>query len=680
MSVNMSDAQFEALLARLPPGRHGSFATCNARYTGVKNSEEVEAFLAAASVFKQIENISDAEALTGIPLILQGEAAVWWQGVKHQVTTWENFKERLRHAFAPKKPAYRLYQEIVGIKQDFETSTENFIAQKRMLFAQLPAPEHTEGQQLDMIYGQLKNRIQEKVPRNSVNSFDELLEAARAIEQLWISMSKSGDPGKANTKTPGRAKLKCGFCHFTGHSTDRCRKLKKKKEESGMPSTTHDDGNQIVPAKSTQAPSPAAPKVSCYGCGAPGVVRTSCLTCSAKKRDSNQPADLSFCPLNLQSEVKNRPIVFIEVNGIKGTAYIDTCAKASVASYQLYQQLKQKGSTFKEEVVRVTLADGVGKKQRILTTIASVKLEGRIIPTRFIVLPDSRDNRTLLGVGFIQDSKMVLNLAQFTWEFLDDANVTYELYEEDFATFESSAVNMDSVPQVGQTAAFTSKESDLPESTQYKLIPLELSPVKRPRMLFDGYLPSFAEYIMRDAEQNVREAEVTLSPHSRSLFTGDNYDLQIEITPTLNQLAETLLQAREVQEMKEEKRKDYVDRHRRKLPEYQPGDMVLVNLHPISKGSQGISAKFAPRRDGPYIIKEQHGPASFKLASVTDPGTSIGLYHASALTPYKRGDEMTAPNPIQPLRSRGRPRKQVVEKKTIPSTAKRGRGRPKKQE
>ncbi|KAH9639661.1 hypothetical protein HF086_017655 [Spodoptera exigua] len=231
MSVNMSDAQFEALLARLPPGRHGSFATCNARYTGVKNSEEVEAFLAAASVFKQIENISDAEALTGIPLILQGEAAVWWQGVKHQVTTWKNFKERLRHAFAPKKPAYRLYQEIVGIKQDFETSTENFIAQKRMLFAQLPAPEHTEGQQLDMIYGQLKNRIQEKVPRNSVNSFDELLEAARAIEQLWISMSKSGDPGKANTKTPGRAKLKCGFCHFTGHSTDRCQ---TEKEERGI--------------------------------------------------------------------------------------------------------------------------------------------------------------------------------------------------------------------------------------------------------------------------------------------------------------------------------------------------------------------------------------------------------------------------------------------------------------
>ncbi|KAH9639662.1 hypothetical protein HF086_017656, partial [Spodoptera exigua] len=146
-------------------------------------------------------------------------------------------------------------------------------------------------------------------------------------------------------------------------------------------------------------------------------------------------------------------------------------------------------------------------------------------------------------MGFIQDSKMVLNLAQFTWEFLDDANVTYELYEEDYATFESSAVNIDSVPQ-------------------------------------------------------------------------------------------------------KKKRKDYVDRHRRKLPEYQPGDMVLVNLHPISKGSQGISAKFAPRRDGPYIIKEQHGPASFKLASVADPGTSIGLYHASALTPYKRGDEMTAPNPF----------------------------------
>lgn len=525
MSVNLSDAQFEALLTRLSPGRHGSFASCNASYDGVKNPEVLEAFLAATSVFKQIENISDTEALTGVPLILKGEAAIWWQGVKHQVNTWENFKERIRHAFAPRKPAYVLYQEIVGIKQDFETATEKFIAHKRMLIAQLPAPEHTESQQIDLVYGQLKHRIQEKIPRNSVKTFDELLEVARGIEQLWVSGSKFGGPGRANVKTEGKPKLKCGFCHFAGHSSDQCRKLNKKKQELGIP-TEKPDGKLEPPSKTTQVPSPSAPRVSCYGCGSPGVVRTSCPTCSSKKRESTQAADLSFCPVNMQSEVKNRPLVFVEIEGIRGTAYIDTCAKTSVASYQLYKQLIKKGWSFDEEVVRITLADGVGKKQRILTTTASVTLEGRVIPTRFIVLPESRDNRTLLGVGFIQNSKMVLNLAQLTWEFLDDPYTTYELYEEDFVTFDSSAVDAVGVLSKAETAVTSSKEADLPENARYKLIPLELSPKKRPRMIFDGYLPSFGEYMMKDAEQNIREAEVTLSPRSSNLFP-ENCDLQI---------------------------------------------------------------------------------------------------------------------------------------------------------
>lgn len=150
-----------------------------------------------------------------------------------------------------------------------------------------------------------------------------------------------------------------------------------------------------------------------------------------------------------------------------------------------------------------------------------------------------------------------------------------------------------------------------------------------------------------------------------------------EITPSLIQLAETLLKAREVQEMKEETRKKYVDNLRRRIPLYQTGDMVLVNLHPISKAAQGVTAKFAPRRDGPYIIKEKHGPASFKLATPADPETSVGLYHASALTPYKMDFHSPVPEPIQPLRRRGRPRKEIVADKPLPR-GKRGRGRPKK--
>ncbi|XP_075975681.1 activity-regulated cytoskeleton associated protein 2-like [Anticarsia gemmatalis] len=186
MSVNLTDEQFQALLAKLSPGRHGTFSTCTARYDGTKNLEVVEAFLAAATVFKQIENISDAEALTGVPLLLSGEAAIWWQGVKDHVSTWGEFQARLQYTYAPKKPAYILYQEIMGIKQDSRMSTESFVAHKRNLFAQLPEPKQPECHQLDMIYGQLHNRIRERVPRSAFRTFDQLLEAARGVEQMWL--------------------------------------------------------------------------------------------------------------------------------------------------------------------------------------------------------------------------------------------------------------------------------------------------------------------------------------------------------------------------------------------------------------------------------------------------------------------------------------------------------------
>lgn len=522
MSVSMSDTQFEALLSKLSPGRHGSFTTCKAEFDGTKDSEVVEAFLAAVTVFKQIENVSDAEALTGLPLLLKDAAAVWWQGVKKHVSTWKDFEERLRHAFAPKKPAYVIFQEIVHEKQDPRATTESFIAHKRMLFAQLPEPEIPESHQLHMIYGQLKHRIREKIPRNTVKSYDDLLEAARGVEQMWIDKLDSGDKeAKANPTVKPR--VKCGFCHFYGHATEKCRKLKRKQRE--VEATEDQEGKAVT--KTTQAPSPSAPKVTCYGCGAPGVVRSSCPTCCANRPRSLPSTNLAFCPVDIQTDVRNRPIVFIEVDGIKGAAYIDTCAKTSIASYQLYQQLVNKGYKFHEESVKITLADGIGKNQRVKKINVSVRLEDRIIPTSFIVLPNSRDNRTLLGIGFMQDARMVLNLPQFTWEFLD-ADTTYELYEEDFVTFEKpnsnpTSVALETIEKMPSAAVASSSAASIPEgSKEYRLIPLQLSPTKKAKRVFDGYLPAFGEYMMHDAEVNIREAEVTLSPHSKQLFPSAN--------------------------------------------------------------------------------------------------------------------------------------------------------------
>uniref|UniRef100_A0A2A4IXW3 Uncharacterized protein n=1 Tax=Heliothis virescens TaxID=7102 RepID=A0A2A4IXW3_HELVI len=206
--------------------------------------------------------------------------------------------------------------------------------------------------------------------------------AARDVEQLWTENVNTGDERKTTKRnSEPKNKLKCGYCHFVGHTTEQCRKLKRRQREDEP--TGSSEG--LVPQQKVHM-----------------------------KTSQDQAAD-----------VRSRPVVFVEIDGIKGTAYIDTCAKTSIASHQLYQQLVKKGHRFHEETVKVTLADGIGKTQRVKKVTVPVKLEDRVIPTTFTVLSKSHDNRTLLGVGFMQDAKMVLNIAQFTWEFAD-AQPTYE--------------------------------------------------------------------------------------------------------------------------------------------------------------------------------------------------------------------------------------------------------------
>lgn len=133
---------------------------------------------------KKVQRISDQIALQTLPLVLKGKASTWWLGIKDSIDTWVEFEKRWRHAFAPKKPGYFVFQGVFACRQPANMLTESLIAKNRALLAQLPLPKLDEGHQLDIIYGQLNVNIRQKVTRDSVYSFDDLLQAARGVEQL----------------------------------------------------------------------------------------------------------------------------------------------------------------------------------------------------------------------------------------------------------------------------------------------------------------------------------------------------------------------------------------------------------------------------------------------------------------------------------------------------------------
>ncbi|KAF9405617.1 hypothetical protein HW555_013721 [Spodoptera exigua] len=228
----MSNEQFQQLLSTITANKRGTFASCTFTYDGKKNSDVVEAFLAAATVFKSTEKISDSDALQSLPLLLRDEAAVWWQG-------------------------------------EANVTTEAFIARKRSLFSLAPPPAFTESQQIDLIFPLIRLDIRNRMPRDTVPTFYQLLETARGIEETLHEYAASSETGETGNAPGKKVKMRCTFCKNLGHTADVCRK--KKWAEGTLSATVKD-----VSEGQTQAPSPSQPKFSCYGCGAPGVYRSNC--------------------------------------------------------------------------------------------------------------------------------------------------------------------------------------------------------------------------------------------------------------------------------------------------------------------------------------------------------------------------------------------------------------------
>lgn len=170
----MSNEQFQQLLSTIMANKRGTFASCTFTYDGQKNSDAVEAFIAAATVFKSTEKISDSDALGSLPLLLRDEAAVWWQGVKTGVSQWEDFCIKLRHTFAPRKPTFMVYYQITHEVQEANVTTEAFIARKRALFSLAPPPAFTESQQIDLIFSLIRLDIRNRMPRDTVPTFNKL--------------------------------------------------------------------------------------------------------------------------------------------------------------------------------------------------------------------------------------------------------------------------------------------------------------------------------------------------------------------------------------------------------------------------------------------------------------------------------------------------------------------------
>lgn len=397
----------------------GNFVKCTSRFSG--KGEDVSAFIDAIETFKDCASVSDANALRGLPMLLTDGAAVWFQGVKETIQTWQEAVEALRASYGPDKPPYQIYRELFSREQKDDESTDVFISHARSLISKLKE-KPSETIQLDMIYGLINRRVRKRVLREDITSFEELLRRARTVERslLDCNTKKAENSDKKSTKNNQRSndnnkkqreRPRCTFCARFGHTFEDCRNRQNEKSAS--------------PTAETQASESTTPQVVCYGCGAPGQIRSRCMNCNKGRTEST----VLNCVVATKTS-SARPMIPINIYGRPGVACADSGAQVSIAGRRVYDFLRSRGEVFAKTKMCVTLADGITREMDAVTVQIPVKVADRVISCEFIALPEMTDNKTLLGIDFLQKADIVINVPGQRWCFSSDPSREYAYASE----------------------------------------------------------------------------------------------------------------------------------------------------------------------------------------------------------------------------------------------------------
>ncbi|GFW38964.1 transposon Tf2-6 polyprotein [Trichonephila clavipes] len=153
---------------------------------------------------------------------------------------------------------------------------------------------------------------------------------------------------------------------------------------------------------------------------------------------NGDPAHFGILRINSLSPSNRNAVLRISINEVSGTAFADSGASHSIARETLYTIILQQGAAFEKTVISLSFADGIVTRKEVLRTFQTVILEGRKFKPPFIILPDAKNNSTLLGVDFLENAGIVLNFRKNCWTFCDDSRKSYN-----FVTpYHSTSVNV----------------------------------------------------------------------------------------------------------------------------------------------------------------------------------------------------------------------------------------------
>ncbi|GFT69059.1 hypothetical protein TNCV_2175191 [Trichonephila clavipes] len=76
----------------------------------------------------------------------------------------------------------------------------------------------------------------------------------------------------------------------------------------------------------------------------------------------------------------------------------------------MFKFLQEQDVIFTNKRISFMMAYGIRQTIMTLTTVVDLYIEGKVIATEFLVLPDAKGNKTLLGLDFLNAADIVLDV------------------------------------------------------------------------------------------------------------------------------------------------------------------------------------------------------------------------------------------------------------------------------
>ncbi|GFV27713.1 retrovirus-related Pol polyprotein from transposon 297 [Trichonephila clavipes] len=191
-----------------------------------------------------------------------------------------------------------------------------------------------------------------------------------------------------------------------------------------------------LPSYKTEGRNP----IKCYGCGTHGVVKSKCPKCS--RANEMETAVNCMTLFNLNSNLNPTSVIILKIFGEKIAVCADTGASHTIAGEKMFKFLQEHDVTFTNKRISFMMADGIRQTIMALSTVVVLYIEGKVIPTEFLVLPDAKGNKNLLGLDFLNAAGIVLDVQGGKLHFSGKPRKQYKFFKKTLEDITLSAFEL----------------------------------------------------------------------------------------------------------------------------------------------------------------------------------------------------------------------------------------------